>query len=260
VTGYLRDIWQLRFFWLALVRIDLRARYRRSMIGIGWSLLQPIAMSIVLCTVFSQIFHVDVRTYGPFLLAGLTFWNYITAVVIGGCQTFFQSESYIRQHPAPLAIYPLRVTLGAGFHFLLGMGVVLVATWCLTGLQSLPALLSLLPTLLLLFLLGYSLAICAGVVNVMFQDTQHLVEVVLQVLFYLTPIIYSIKLLEERHVGSLVALNPLAAFLELIRQPILEGQFPSLDAFGLATLFTALVAATATAVLARMERRMIFYL
>lgn len=260
MTGYVREVWRLRYFWLALVRIDLRARYRRSVIGVGWSLLHPIAMSIVLCTVFSQIFRVEVRTYGPFLLAGLTFWNFIVAVVGGGCQTFFQGESYIRQQPAPLAIYPLRTTLGAGFHFLLGLGVVLLVVWCLAGFQSLPVLLSLLPTLALLFVLGFSLAVCSGMINVLFQDTQHLVDVLLQILFYLTPIIYSIKLLEERNVGWLVRLNPLAAFLELIRAPILEGQLPSHQAVWLAAGFTTLAAATAGAILARMERRMIFYL
>lgn len=260
MTGYVREVWRLRHFWLALVRIDLRARYRRSVLGIGWSLLHPIAMSIVLCTVFSQIFRVDVRTYGPFLLAGLTFWNFIVAVVGGGCQTFFLGEAYIRQQPAPLVIYPLRTTLGAGFHFLLGLGVVLLVAWCLVGFPSLVVLLSLLPTLALLFVLGVSLSVCSGVINVMFQDTQHLVDVLLQILFYLTPIIYSIDLLEQRNVGWLVGLNPMAAFLELIRAPILQGQLPSLHAIVLASGFTALVTVAATTILARMERRMIFYL
>jgi len=260
VTGYVREVWRLRHFWLALVRIDLRARYRRSVLGIGWSLLHPIAMSIVLCTVFSQIFRVDVRTYGPFLLAGLTFWNFVVAVVGGGCQTFFLGEAYIRQQPAPLVIYPLRTTLGAGFHFLLGLGVVLLVAWCLVGCPNLVVLLSLLPTLTLLFVLGVSLSVCSGVINVLFQDTQHLVDVLLQILFYLTPIIYSIDLLEQRNVGWLVGLNPMAAFLELIRAPILNGQFPSLHAILLASGFTALVAIAAAAILARMERRMIFYL
>ena len=61
MTGYFSEIWRLRHFWMALVRIDLQKRYRRSMIGIGWSLLQPIAMTVVLCVVFSQLFGQDVR-------------------------------------------------------------------------------------------------------------------------------------------------------------------------------------------------------
>ena len=57
MTGYFSAIWRLRYFWMALVRIDLRNRYRRSVIGIGWSLLHPIAMTVVLCVVFSRLFE-----------------------------------------------------------------------------------------------------------------------------------------------------------------------------------------------------------
>ena len=121
------------------------------------------------------------RTFAPFLLSGLTFWGFITAVVMQGCQCFFQGESYIRQHPAPLAIYPLRTTLGAGFHFLLGFGIALVFVWWVNGFGNLPALLSLVPTFVLLFVVGWSLAVCMGVANVMFQDSQHLIEIVMQI-------------------------------------------------------------------------------
>ena len=72
MAQYFSKIWRLRYFWMALVRIDLKNRYRRSMIGVGWSLLHPILMTIVLCTVFGQFFHRgDIKTYAPFLLSGL---------------------------------------------------------------------------------------------------------------------------------------------------------------------------------------------
>ena len=88
------------------------------MIGVGWSLLHPILMTIVLCMVFSTILKVEnIWRYAPYLLSGLIFWNYITTNCTQGCHCFFLGESYIRQHPAPLAIYPLRTTLGAGSPF-----------------------------------------------------------------------------------------------------------------------------------------------
>jgi lipopolysaccharide transport system permease protein len=260
LAHYLCRIWHLRFFWLALVRMDLRSRYRRSMLGVGWSLLHPIAMTGVLCVVFRTIFQADVRSYAPFLLAGLVTWNFLVTVLNSGCQCFFQAESYIRQHPAPLAIYPLRATLGAAIHFLLGLLVVLGLVWALHGFGNLPALVSLLPTLALLFLLGWSLAVCMGVVNVMFQDTQHLTEVMVQILFYVTPIIYPADLLRARHLDWFVAINPVAIFLELIRQPILEGVAPApgMLAMGAATAATAAVVAALA--LCKAEGRLVFYL
>ena len=90
---YLSDIWRLRYFWTALVRNDLRNRYRRSIIGIGWSLLHPIAMTVVLCAVLCPLFQQTGADYAPFLLSGLTLWGFIMAVVTQGCHCFFQGES-----------------------------------------------------------------------------------------------------------------------------------------------------------------------
>jgi ABC-type polysaccharide/polyol phosphate export permease len=264
MTGYFSKIWQLRYFWMALVRNDLRNRYRRSMIGIGWSLLQPIAMTIVLCAIFCQLFGLPVREYAPILLSGLTFWGFMTAVVMEGCHCFFKGESYIRQHPAPLAIYPLRTTLGAGFHFLLGFGIALVFVWYVNGFGNLPALLSLIPTFALLFVIGWSLAACIGVLNVMFQDAQHIIEVVMQILFYVTPIMYPpsmlLKKLEIMNLTWVMNLNPFAVLLELIRQPLLFGQIPSLTLTLLGAFIGFMAVGIASLALLRFEKRLIFYL
>jgi ABC-type polysaccharide/polyol phosphate export permease len=247
---------------MALVRIDLRNRYRRSIIGIGWSLLHPIAMTVVLCVVFSHLLKQDdIKSFAPFLLSGLTFWGFLTAVVLQGCQCFFQGESYIRQHRAPLAIYPLRTTLSAGFHFLLGLVIVIAFVWCVKGFGNLPALLTLVPTLALVFIIGWSLAVCMGVANVMFQDSQHLTEVVMQIMFYVTPVFLKPEyFLERRYVSWLVRLNPFAALLELIRKPLLDGELPSQWAVGMGMLAGLIAVALATMALRRFEKRMIFYL
>jgi lipopolysaccharide transport system permease protein len=262
VARYFSDIWRLRHFWLALVRIDLKNRYRRSMIGIGWSLLHPILMTIVLSVVFSSVLRVEegIGTYAPYLLSGLVIWIYISANCTQGCYCFFQGESYIRQHPAPLAIYPLRTTLGAGFHFLLGMAVVLAAVWCVKGFGNLPALIHLVPVFVLLFLFGWSLAILLGVANVMFQDCQHLIDVLLQMLFYLTPIFYRPEMLHKRHLDWFLAFNPMATMMELVRTPIMEGRAPSLQAYGLGVLVVAAAGGAAALTMLRLERRIIFYL
>jgi lipopolysaccharide transport system permease protein len=260
VAQYFSNIWRLRYFWMALVRIDLKNRYRRSMIGVGWSLLHPILMTIVLCTVFSTIFKMPIRTYAPFLLSGLVFWNFITTAMSQGCHCFFLGESYIRQHPAPLAIYPLRTVLGGGIHFLMGFTVVLIFVWVVHGFGNTVALLSLIPTLTLMFILGWSLAILMGVMNVLFQDCQHLIEVLIQVLFYATPVMYTPEILRQRHLDWIVDLNPLAIMLDLLRKPLLEGQLPSLGMFALGFTATAVTVVAAMITLSKIEKRMIFYL
>ena len=260
MTAYMNELWRLRHFWMALVRNDLRNRYRRSVLGLGWSLLQPIAMTAVLCTVFAGVFGASLNKYAPYVLSGLTFWGFMTAAASIGCQCFFQSESYIRQHRAPLAMYPLRTTLGAGYHFLIGTCVVMIAVGIFSGLKNPWVLASLVPSCFLLFVFAWSLAICTGTLNVLFHDTQHLLEIVLQILFYVTPIMYRPEMLVERNLGWAVRFNPFAILLDLVRQPLLNGSLPSI-----ATVEASLLIASGTVVVAALllrwcEQRLIFFM
>jgi ABC-type polysaccharide/polyol phosphate export permease len=261
--SYLAAIWRCRYFWLSLVKNDLRTRYRRSVLGMGWSLLHPICMTAILTAVFYKMFDQDeqpITDYAPYVLAGLAAWNYILTVVNHGCHCFFIGESYIRQYPAPLAIYPLRTALGGTVHFLLALLVVVLFSWCLKGFQNVSALISLVPTLFLLFIFAWSAAVLAGVANVHFQDTQHLTEVGFQMLFYATPIIYYDRLLQNNKLEWLLNLNPLVPLLKLVRQPILYGQFPSLGNFEAAVVIVVVTLVAAGWTLSRLQRRLIFYL
>lgn len=260
MVAYFGAVWGCRYFWLSLVKMDLRARYRGSVLGLGWSLLQPIAMTAIICTVFSKIFNVEVSTFAPFLMSGLTFWNFIVTASIQGTQSFFQGECYIRQYPAPMAIYPLRTLLGAAFHFTLALLLVVALKAVVGGLGSPWPLLSLGPTLLLLMVFGWSLAVLFGLATVRFRDTHHLSEVFFQGLFYLTPVMYPPRMLIERGLGFLVDYNPLVPFLDLLRQPILDGAFPPWRTFGTATLITLSAAGLAALALRREERQLIFHL
>lgn len=267
---YLDGIWNCRYFWLSLVKMDLRSRYRGSALGIGWSLLHPIAMTAILCVVFRYAFNQDLRTYAPLVFTGMTFWGFFSAAVVQGCGCFFQGESYIRQFPAPLAIYPIRTVLGSGFHFCIGLLLAIVlavvmgpdtsiAFWSTrtTQLLTLP---SLIPTLVLLLLLGWSLAVLAGLLNVRFRDTRHLTEIGLQGLFYMTPIMYPMEIFRGRFLGRILEFNPLVPFLDLLRQPILYGQLPRPESYALAGLIVLLTTTLAMVALMVEERRLIFYL
>jgi ABC-type polysaccharide/polyol phosphate export permease len=246
---------------MSLVKMDLRTRYRRSILGLGWSLLHPMAMTAILWIIFRHVFQVDSEKYAASLMAGLAFWNYLTTVTQMGCQCFFQAESYIRQYPSPLAIFPLRTALGAAIHFLLALLLAMALAGYLLGFPGPLALLSLLPTLALLFVFGWAMALLAGITNVLFQDTEHLTTVAFQILFYGTPIIYTEDVLHLHHrLETLMQFNPLVYFLKLLRDPIIDHQLPTWDTYALAGATVAGVAALAIFLLSKLQRRFVFYL
>jgi ABC-type polysaccharide/polyol phosphate export permease len=261
MRGYFRSIWNCRYFWLSLVKMDLRSRYRGSILGIGWSLIHPMAMTAILCGVFHTIFRQPLEQLAPSIFAGLTFWNFWSGAAAGGCNCFFQAESYIRQFPAPMAIYPLRTVLGYAFHFLIGLLLVLVLTAGLKGAPPAGALLSLVPAVLVLLLLGWCTALLFGLATVRFRDARHLTEVGMQALFYLTPIMYPPDILNGKaRLRALVHCNPLVPFLDILREPIIHGQPASLATYGAACLILVILGGAACLAMVHEERRLIFYL
>jgi ABC-type polysaccharide/polyol phosphate export permease len=258
--AYLTAVWRCRHFWLSLVALDLQARYRRSIFGIGWSLLHPIATALVMCTVFAGLFHLDLCDFVPFLLSGLAFWAYFLGVTLQGCQCFLDAEAYIRQHPLPMAVYPLRTTLRALIDLGIALGIVILVTGLWRGFVDAWPLLCLVPAAGLLLVLGWALATVAGFVNTVFRDIRLLSEVGLQVFYYLTPIVYHPEFLLNSRMAWLVYANPLVPFLNLIRLPLLESTVPTWRTFAAATAVTVLAAAMAAALLRQVQRRVILYM
>lgn len=257
---YLRQVWGLRYFWFSLVKTDLTNRYRRSFLGVGWSLVRPLVMTAVFSFVFSRLFARPADDYVAFLLMGLTLWQFLSESILLGCESFTRAGPYIRQQPVPLAIFPLRTVLSAGFHALVGFGVAVVVAGCYRGPPGLRALAAVAGGLSLLFLLAWFLAILGGVFRCHFPDTPHLVEVGMQILMYLTPILYPLD--GVRGWGGLslvIRLNPFTWVVEMVRGPLLGGGQPSGVIFGINLLIVSAAGLLAVVTLRRLERTLVFW-
>lgn len=240
--------------------MDLRSKYRGSTLGMGWSLLQPIAMTTVFCGVSATLFHQDVARFAPYVMTGLTLWGYFSHCSSMGCLIFHQAEAYIRQHPAPMAIYPIRLVLGNTFHMLIALCMAITLSTYGTGFAGVLPLLSLIPSLALIMVMGWSLACLLGILNVYFRDVKHMSEVGLQIMMYLTPIWYPEHLLRAKGLAWLVNANPVVPFLTLVRVPLLEHRVPTLEMYGVATLVAGFMFLLAAINLRQRESRLIFFL
>lgn len=258
---YLGRIWKLRYFWFSLVGNDLRNRYKRSFLGIFWSLVRPLAMTTILCLVFAKLFNVEVADYAPFLLLGMLTWQFFTESLMQGCNSFGLGSAYIRQQNVPLAIFPLRTVLGSGFHALIALGMALLITLYFRGSLDPLSLLYLIPAIIFLFFFGWCLAILSGIMHTHFPDTHHLLEISLQILFYMTPILYQPSSIQNRaKMLMVVEWNPLTSVLALVRTPILEGTAPAGEHILVSLLFLAVVATAAVLLLRKLERTLIFWI
>lgn len=260
MLSYSSNVWRYRYFWGSLVRMDIQTRYRGTWLGAGWSLLHPIAMSAVMCLVFHKLFGMNVRDFLPVLIAGLVFWQFISACAVGGCSSLTAGEAYLRQVPAPMAIYPLRTSLAAAFHLAIAFVVVLCGNAIINGIGDPASVLTLLPMLPLLLLFGWSLAVITGFAHAYFPDMQHFIEIGIQMLFYMTPIIYTPDLLRQRGMGWLMDINPFASLVEVVRLPLLGRGIPDFSTYAVAIGLIATTTVLALLTLIRLERKVIFQL
>jgi len=264
MLSHIQSIWTFRHFWMALVKMDLRTKYRRSVLGVGWSVLNPILMSAVLMLGFGRVLGGGdtIREYGAFLLSGLCVWEFMRNSMSIGCNALTQNEAYIRQSPLPYGIYPLRTVAGTGIHFLISLTVTVVIVCVLKDSAS-PLLHAwvVLPTVALLFVFCWSLAAIFAFANAYFHDTQHLTDVVMSLLFFLTPVMIKPENQPEA-IRAANAYNPFNVFMQLVRQPLISADdpFPSGELWVQAAGLTAILFALACSTVGALQKKVIFQL
>ena len=257
---HLKAVWTSRYFWLSLVKMDLVTRYRRSVLGIAWSLLYPLAMTAVFCVVFSQFNGANWREYAQRTLAALAVWEFLRNTLVQGCKSFLQNEAYIRLSPLPYGIYPLRTVMGNSIHFLISLFVLVVLVAVLGDVYVHRTIGAVLPAILMAMLFGWGIATVAAFATTYFHDVSHLIEVSAQAFFFLTPIIYGREMLDLKQLGWLVDVNPAYVFIEIIREPLIAGVIPTWDRYAYAGGLTAASVGLALGTIAWLQKRVIFHL
>jgi lipopolysaccharide transport system permease protein len=204
---------------------DVLQRYRRSALGPFWLTISMGVMIGTIGIVFSQIFKSPIEQFLPFLAIGIILWGFVSVVITEGCTGFIAAEGIIKQLPIPLFVHILRLVwrniLIFGHNLIIFPLVLLVVGKPMSWL----ALISIVGFLLLLINLVW-VALILSIFCARYRDMPQIVASVLQVFFYLTPIMWMPTLLPERASLFLLDLNPFYHLFEIVRAPLL-GQAPS---------------------------------
>jgi len=237
---------------------DVRQRYRRSALGPFWITLSMGVMIATIGIVFGQIFSTPMEDYLPFLTIGMVLWAFIASVVTEGSTGFIAAEAVIKQLPIPLFVHIMRLVwrnLLILAHNLVIIPIVMLFVGKSLGWIALLAV----PGLLLLVLNLSWIALILAILCARYRDIPQIVASVLQVVFYLTPIMWVPKLLPERAAVYLLDSNPTFHLIEVVRAPLL-GQAPTM-ANWLSTLALAAVGWLAAVIIyGRHKPRIAFWL
>ena len=210
--------------WGMLGWQDVRQRYRRSTLGPFWLTISMGALVGGLGVLYAGLFRMDVADYLPFVAAGLIIWGLLSGLITEGCAAFIGAEGIIKQVSLPLSVHVYRVVWRNLIVFAHNVAIY-VAAAVIFSIQPGWTGLLVLPGLALLCLNGVWMGLLFGLVSARFRDVPQIVASVVQVAFFLTPIIWKPELLPDR--AFVLDLNPFFHLVELVRAPSL-GQAPGL--------------------------------
>jgi ABC-type polysaccharide/polyol phosphate export permease len=219
------EIFSYRDLIIQLVRRDIVIRYKRSVLGIAWTMLNPLGMMLVLTIAFSQVFNTT-RAYPVYVLTGLVAWNFFSQTSVLAMHQFQWGGSLIHRIYIPKTVFGISA-VGTGLvNLLLSLVPVVLIMW----IENVPIRLSILflPVSILCicaFALGVGLLLSA--IAAFFWDVSEIYQIALFAWMYLTPVIYPENAIPENMRYWLFHLNPMYYLIKLFRLPLYEGVFPS---------------------------------
>ena len=225
--GILNNLWIRRFLVWHLAITDLKIRYKNSVLGFGWTIIEPLLMLTIFYLVFTNLFKTGIENYALYLLIGIITWNMFAKGTSMNTTSILNRANIITKYFFPREVLVLSTTITA-FLMMVFEYIILVAFFI--GTQFLPPISSLLiiPILGILFVMTLGISLPLSVLNVKYRDIGVIWTVVVQAGFFLTPIIYKLEFLPE-NIQQLLWFNPMVHIIESAHNLLLYEIYPSIS-------------------------------
>lgn len=213
-----------KFLIFNLVSRNLTIKYRRSILGVFWSLLVPVAMAGVYYLVFKLVMKIEIPHYVAFVLSGVLPWGFFSQTLSEGMEAIVGNWGLLSKVPIPVQVFPFvgaitnLVTLAIALPVLIGGSM-------LSSVDLGPSLIMLLLYFPMLFLIAYSLSLILAIGLVYFRDLRHILGIILQVWFYATPVIYDVSMIPPQF-RIILYLNPVADIFLGLHDVLAKGIWP----------------------------------
>lgn len=226
----LKDGFRQWWMWSTMAWQDIRQRYRGSVLGPFWLTLSMMITIVVLGLLYSNLFHMELNTYLPFLCLGMITWALISSIILDGCMALITAENIIKQIKVPFSVHVYRViyrNLIVAAHNIVVYLMVMLYFGIGVGVNTLLVI----PGLLLVIVNGAWSVLLIGMICARFRDVPQVVGSLIQVVFFISPIIWRPELLGDAL--WLARLNPFFALIDIVREPMLN-QAPPLSSWTMA--------------------------
>lgn len=238
--NYLIDKYeQYKFVFSELVKRDFNKRYKRSVLGILWSMLAPLFQLLVMSFVFKRVFGSAVEHYTIYLFAGQLMFNYFKEATNEGMSSIISNAGIITKVTVPKYLFLISKVMAASINFLLTLGIFFVFA-AVDKIQFTWKFMLLLYPIACLFLLIVGCGLILSALYVFFKDIQYLYDIFTLALMYFSAIFYDVSIFAGSRMEQLLYINPVFVYINYVRQIVLFNQIPSLS-YHLYALIYALV-------------------
>lgn len=236
-----RNLFKYRELIMQLVRRDLVSRYKRSFLGVAWTMLNPLGTMLILTLVFSHLFK-SVSSYPVFILSGLIGWNFFSQATTAALSQNVWGGSLLHKVYMPRTVFTVSA-IGTGVVNLLLSLVPLLIIMLILGQPFHISILFLPVSILLLTIFTLGIGLLVSTLALYFPDVVDMYHIGLTAWMYLTPIIYPAEIIPEVYRRWILVFNPMYYLVEMIRQPIYDGHIPSVNmlAISIGVSFIALI-------------------
>jgi ABC-type polysaccharide/polyol phosphate export permease len=246
LVGGLRELAAHRELLINLTLREIRVRYKQSVLGVGWAVVQPLVMMFIFTIVFSRFARLPSEglPYPVFSYAALLPWTFFSSAVSNAIQSVVTGGSLIKKVYFPRAVLPLAAILTHGLDFLISAGVFGLLMLYYGVSLSIHAL-YVLPLLVLQLALMGGVSMLLAAFNAYYRDVRYILPVAMQVWLYATPVVWSMTMVPEQYRIPYAILNPMAAVIDGFRAALLRGTPPAWDLVGAAAVSSILLLAVA---------------
>lgn len=248
-----KNLYNYREFIKTSVKKDIGGKYKHSFLGVLWSFINPLLQIAVYAIVFPLIIKSNIPNYTVFMVCGLIPWNYFATVINRASFTMVENGNIIKKVYFPREILPLSVVTSETVNFFISTIIILVFTLAY-GMGLTPYIL-LYPIIVLVqyvLLMGISLIVSS--VTVYFRDLQHFIGVILQLLFYATPIVYSMETIPENF-RWILKLNPMTYIIQGFRDIFYNRQMPDLKMLGIVLILGLVLCGVGYLIFNKLQKR-----
>lgn len=235
-------LWTYRLFVLSSIQREFQSKYRNTLLGASWAVINPLLMIMLYTVIFSQVMHARVQgtsgnfAYSIYLCAGILSWNLFSEITSRAQTVFLENANLLKKINFPRLTLPVIVISNAAINFAIVFG--LFSLFLLVS-GNFPGLvyLALAPLLAILIAMAIGIGITLGILNVFFRDIGQSFGIIIQLWFWLTPIVYPVDILPPQ-IQTIVNLNPMTPLLTGFQTALVFGQWPNWEA----QLYPALLA------------------